>query len=102
MTVYVSIGNSDDKLTQPQWHDFVASVDSVLRSLAFHRHGMWFSASDSEYQNACWCIEIRPDRAAQAKERLADIAADYLQESIAWAEAVTEFVTPTPALEATP
>ena len=29
-TIYVAIGNSDDKLTQREWFDFVGDVDGTL------------------------------------------------------------------------
>lgn len=44
MIVYVSIGNSDDKLTQESWADFIEAVDD---NLPIKRHGVWFSAATS-------------------------------------------------------
>ena len=96
MIVYVSIGNSDDKLTQREWHDFTESVDALLSS-ATHTHGVWFSSPHSRWQNACWCVEFEddyPDVIAWARKRLGELAAEYRQDSIAWAVAQTEFIGP--------
>lgn len=92
ITAYISIGNSDDKLTQREWAGFVNETQEAVRNLAYTKHGEWFSATTSPYQNACWCVEVRPVMVADLKERLAKIAHAYRQDSIAWAEATTEFI----------
>jgi len=91
MTVYVSIGNSDDKLTQREWCSFVAEVEEEIEALARQIHGMWFSRPDAAWQNACWCFEPPADT-RELKEDLAGIASLYRQDSIAWAEATTTFL----------
>lgn len=92
MAIYISIGNSDDKLTQAQWSEFIAEVDDAIR-LAPEIHGRWFSAPQSPYQNACWCIDrISPDRVRLLKSKLQELASCFNQDSIAWADASTEFI----------
>lgn len=90
-TVYISIGNSDDKLTQVEWAEFYGMTDSLVRRWARHVHGAWLSAPDSSYQNACWCIQWLPEDTG-LKLTLARYAAEFRQDSIAWAEATTEFI----------
>jgi hypothetical protein len=104
MIVYISIGNSDDKLTQRRWADFVAEVGSVI-ARAGQIHGSWYSASDAPWQNACWCVEIAEATTPPAagyfpmflrtslKNELRGLAQIYAQDSIAWAEVKeTEFL----------
>jgi hypothetical protein len=90
--VYVSIGNSDDKLTQIEWSAYV--VEMTVRVAAIGRiHGSWASNPVSAFQNACWCIEF--DNAAdiaEAREVATEIRQKYRQDSIAWAVAETEFI----------
>lgn len=56
------IGNSDDKLTQAQWSQYVKLVnDSVTsedfsKSLRAHFHGL--SHGDAPWQNACWVVGL--------------------------------------------
>jgi len=95
--VYISIGNSDDKLSQNEWSLFYASTDHVIRRGAHQVHGAWTSDPTSPWQNACWCIETMPDPASveHLKRRLAETAGAFRQDSIAWAEApTTEFLRP--------
>lgn len=85
-TIYVSIGNSDDKLTQSQWSLFVADVNMLIRTYAETVHGQWFSAPDSRWQNACWCFVLGEDpRDTYALRRnLRLYTHRYGQDSIAW------------------
>lgn len=96
---YISIGNSDDKLTQADWHRYYCSV-----SLAIQRagtlvgaavHGQWVSEPASAWQNACWALQLPSDAASveMLKAKLAGLAGEFRQDSIAWALApVTEFI----------
>lgn len=82
--VYVSVGNSDDKLTQHEWFQFIREIRGVLAGN--QRHGEWFSTPDSPWQNACWCIEfgsqVDYDRAIQG---VGDVRLRFGQNSVAWA-----------------
>lgn len=96
MIVYISIGNSDDKLPQAEWCDFISDVDVAIRDWVDLRHGCWHSMPTSPWQNACWCVDIEEEeREAFLKKELSQIARTYGQDSIAWAEApTTEFLGP--------
>lgn len=92
MIVYVSIGNSDDKLTQRRWAEFVTCVQQALDGAVAREqatvHGSWRSPSDAPWQNACWCVEFGTESIAvePLRELLAELAGIYRQDSIAWAE----------------
>lgn len=92
-TVYISIGNTDNKLTQQEWAAFWGSIDSLVRRWAIQVYGAWVSPSASPFQNACWCIQWST-RDTGLKKTLARYAAEYRQDSIAWAIALTEFIQP--------
>lgn len=87
ITVYVTCGNSDDKLSQNEWADFVGDVRGSLREFVQVTHGEWFSAGDSPWQNCCWCVELAPGRVEHLQNRLRTVARMYGLGSIAWAEA---------------
>lgn len=99
-TVYVSIGNSDDKLPQAQWFGFWATTDAFVQLLARTVHGAWLSASNSQYQNAAWCFEIEgnwegSDDEDDLRAALCRQAHRFGQDSITWAEVpVVEFLKP--------
>jgi hypothetical protein len=97
--VYVSIGNSDDKLTQAEWHRYYVAVNLTIRRAAEASdatvHGAWVSEPASSWQNACWALQLPADAVAveHLRMRLAELAADFRQDSIAWAVAPnTEFI----------
>lgn len=92
VTVYISIGNSDDKLSQREWARFCVQVRGALGGLSMH--GAWFSLPGSEFQNACWCVVIPGDLVSHVRMRLHHLAAAYGQDSIAWAPAHVEFLKP--------
>lgn len=94
VTVYVSIGNSDDKLTQQQWSCFWELVTSAVREDAQQVYGDWLSLPSAPYQNACIAFSIERHLISVLKAELRSLAALYGQDSIAWAEASTEFLEP--------
>jgi hypothetical protein len=91
--VYIGIGNTDNKLTQQEWAAFVEDVEVVLEGMPLH--GAWFSRPDAPWQNACWLMDISQNSSmfiSDMKARLVRLATRYNQDSIAWAEAETEFL----------
>lgn len=93
ITVYVSIGNSDDKLTQAEWSAFYGQVVSAVRACAQQVYGEWQSAPVSQWQNACIGFAVPSLDAPFLKDGLRQLAAQFGQDSIAWAEAQTEFLS---------
>ncbi len=92
---YVSIGNSDDKLTQQQWYEFVTDVRVALGRYGIETHGEWFSPSESPFQNACWCVVVPHAARMALQQALARLAHAYGQDSIAYADVLfTTFIEP--------
>lgn len=92
ITVYIGIGNFGDRLSQARWCEFYDEVHEAITDHASQVHGVWLSCSASEWQNACWCVEVDDEWVAELREALAQAAGRYGQESIAWAEASTELL----------
>lgn len=95
MIAYISIGNSDDKLSQEMWSAYWHEVNFALAGRRLHFHGRWASLPNDRFQNACWCVEgdFGPAGRADLKQELADIARKYNQDSIAFAAVQeTEFL----------
>jgi len=98
MTITIQIGNSDNKLTQRRWADFVAAVSDRLevyvedRSAEIHFFGAphtW-----AQWQNAAWVVSIESDVLKFLRPELAYIARTFDQDSIALTVGETEFVKP--------
>ena len=91
--VYLSIGNSDDKLTQAEWSSFVLDVSTEVVSLASQIHGAWFSHPAAPWQNANWCLEFASEAAMKtARDAVIDARSRWRQDSVAWAVAEPEFI----------
>src|SRR5258708_4450335 len=58
LTVYVSIGNSDDKLSQLEWYEFQQDTLSDIKEACSRIFGVWYSEAVSPYQNMCVGFEI--------------------------------------------
>ena len=91
--VYVSIGNSDDKLTQAIWGAYIEDFRELLRKHATQIHGEWYSAPDAVYQNACIAAVLADDDAEEIQKKLTALRRSYGQDTIAWSPApVTTFI----------
>jgi hypothetical protein len=100
VNVCISIGNSDDKLTQRRWSEFVEAVSYVVRQAGKFEgaqvHGEYFSPSSAPWQNACWWLQLPTDPMGTEalRIRLGQLRDEYGQKSIAWLAGETEFLTP--------
>jgi hypothetical protein len=93
--VYISIGNSDDKLSQAEWARYYSAVALAVRRAAEAPvgavHGQWVSEPASAWQNACWALQLPADTTAirNLRAELASLAGAFNQDSISWAVAPT-------------
>lgn len=91
-TITIQIGNSDDKLTQSQWAQFVFAVDMEVRARSTQVHFFGFSPADKPWQNACWVAEVEDFYYDTLKRMLQNVKDVYKQASIAWTVGETEFI----------
>lgn len=94
---YVSIGNSDDKLGQAEWAEYVATIDRLFKGSGWHVHGTWMSLPNAYWQNACWAVEVPadiPDAMDALTGALGAACARFRQDSIAVVTGVPTFVGP--------
>lgn len=89
-TVYFTIGNSDDKLPQKKWAEFINAVNAGLILTKLNGAVVYFAGTslpDAPWQNAMWCVRLPNQEARDAlRSRLRTLAHRYVQDSIAWAE----------------
>jgi hypothetical protein len=90
-TVTIQIGNTDNKLTQQEWAEFVSQVKKVLEYSTIHFFGG--SPNWEAWQNAAWVFSCENEhRLGLIKENLVNIRKNFNQESVAWSESITEFI----------
>jgi len=92
--IYVCIGNSDDKLSQEDWHLFFNHVRVLIERHASQVYGVWHSLPAERWQNACFGFAVeRSEKIEFIKMRLAEIGAQYHQDWISWVAGPTEQIT---------
>lgn len=90
-TICLQIGNSDDKLSQKSWRDFLIEVGGVLEIYS-ELHFAGFSNPVAPWQNAAYVFNATEEMTAHLKDRIKKISLKYSQDSIAWLEGEIEFV----------
>jgi hypothetical protein len=94
---FVQIGNSDDKLGQGVWSEFVKCTRKTIYDYGDHIIGEWFSSPDAHWQNACWMFGLSFN--SDLRVELRKLAEAFGQESIAFTVAEeTEKIRPVPTV----
>jgi hypothetical protein len=94
-TLTIQLGNSDDKLTQAEWADFVKKVEGYIRSTDYCQiHFSGSSAGNAPWQNYCLVAEVPVGAINDLSYLVAKMAGRYRQESIAFTVGETEFIRP--------
>lgn len=91
-TVFVSIGNSDNKLTQAEWYEFVAGVIAAMRGHCDTYLGDWYSAPFAPWQNMCCAAEVTPSNIDKLAGWLDRLRVRYKQDSIALLPGTTRLI----------
>lgn len=89
-TITIQIENSDDKLSQSRWSDFMSEAHSIIGHLCSKIHFFGTSLGNSRWQNACWVVEF--NELLPLRERLSSLKNRFKQDSIAITEGTTEFI----------
>lgn len=82
MYVTVSIGNTDNKLSQQEWSEFVNRTHKLVSEYADQVHFDGGSSSWLPWQNMCWLIEIDEGSRTHLYAQLLDLKQVYRQDSI--------------------
>lgn len=91
-TVVVQLGNSDNKLTQAEWSEFVSYVRDAIGESSINIHFDGGSRYDAPWQNACFVSEVCDEHLAQLKSDLECYRKMYRQDSVAVTIGDTLFV----------
>jgi hypothetical protein len=95
----ITIGNSDDKLKQAEWSQFVSDVQDMVIYWHYPIYFHGLSVGSAPWQNACWVLDAR-DLVGETnavhilQTELAKLAKRYKQDSIALTLGNTEMVKP--------
>lgn len=94
MTTYIiQIGNTDDKLTQVKWSEFVRRVNDNVNAVAPGKvHFFGGSSNWERWQNCCWVFEPDPRHLVEFLDDLKLLRALYFQDSVAVTVGETTFL----------
>lgn len=87
LIAYITIGNSDDKLPQHDWANFIRELKAVLSDFVGRTHGEWYSEPTAVWQNMCICREIHRDDVVRLRACLRALRETYRQDSVAFVTA---------------
>lgn len=90
-TVTIQVGNSDNKLSQQEWSDFVSETECAIKN-NLHVHFSGGSDCKSPWQNYAWVVVGNNEYLAMVRNYIKIIREKYKQESVAWTEGTTEFI----------
>lgn len=82
MLISVQAGNSDNKLTQQQWSEFVSELGGILAVHERVRHFFGGSETYAPWQNVCWICEIDAGKIESLKGQLRESRLSYRQDSV--------------------
>lgn len=89
-TVTIQIGNSDDKLTQKKWSQFVLELNYMVNNYC-DVHFSGGSASIAEWQNYCIVGNVDNSNMDNLQLELREIGKAYNQESVSLTIGVTSY-----------
>jgi len=92
LTVTIQLGNSDDRLTQAEWSDFVSTTSAVVSPYILQRHFAGGSSWDAPWQNACLVCEVQESRRASLEQALVECRKRFKQQSVAVTWGWTKFL----------
>jgi hypothetical protein len=82
-SITITIGNSDNKLTQEEWSYFVGEMHSIILTHVKSIHFSGGSNFDRPWQNACWVCETFPDKLSELLGKIIECREGYRQDSVA-------------------
>lgn len=91
-TICISIGNSDNKLTQTEWAAFILDLDGVIKKYEARRHFFGGSVTWVTWQNVMWCCELPADSVDEIKRAISLVRIHYGQDAAFILHGSGEFV----------
>lgn len=83
-TIYVSIAETENVLSQSDWARFVNAVQAQIDEGAVEVLGPWFTAPASAFRSACWNFTVEEVDIDAMKGELGLVCAEYPRTSLAW------------------
>lgn len=94
MTITIQIGNSDDKLSQADWSDFVYAMrwHVIEANCPQSIHFSGGSSNAEKWQNYAFVFEATEEQLEKLKEDATTLRKSYKQDSVAFTIGETKFI----------
>ena len=93
INVAILIGNSDDRLTQAQWANYVNTMRHQISRHVEEIHCESLTASDSSRQSACFVVSTMNTASKSGlRSAVIQVRRQFNQDSVAWLEGKTELI----------
>ncbi len=91
-TITLQLGNTDNKLTQQEWAEFVRRMRGVIESHEVTIHFFGAPPNWEPWQNVAWVLDCEEGILPDLKAAIRELRSGFRQKSVAWTEGVTEFI----------
>lgn len=91
-TYVIQIENSDNKLTQKDWAEYIIAAKLVVRGFSDAVHFIGYSSPTAELQNAAFVFSLMDSRLAMFTIKLKELCMCYRQSSIAIMVGETKYI----------
>lgn len=92
MTVTIQISNSDNKLTQGEWAQFITEMRRAIQENCDKVHFIGGSDTFAPWQNACWVVAVPDENLERFRSIIVGVRRAYYQDSVALTCGNTELV----------
>jgi len=89
MIVWISVSNSDDRLSSILWAEYIKEVDKVISHHVFETHAAMVHSLPTSHSMDChWCVDLGKGTFMQSNlvRELTKVAKVFRQDKIVWYE----------------
>ena len=92
LTVTINIGNSDNRLSQQEWSEYVNEVHTIVEVMSSEVHFAGGSDCVASRQNACFVATVRADKYPKLEQWITGIRGKFRQEAAAITTGQVRFI----------
>lgn len=82
MNVVISVGNTDNKLSQAEWHDFTFELNVEINQTSAKVHFFGGPPNWFKWQNVAWILEVDAEDVVYLQKRTRQVREKFGQTSV--------------------
>lgn len=92
MNIVISVGNTDNKLTQQEFSNYVKQIDALVETYCTQKHFFGGSNTYDAWQNVTWLCDIEQINLGNLEVHLSFARRYFKQDSIFFLSGVGKFI----------